>query len=83
MKDSGLMPCEVEHGFDAEGRQKRNGHGTEKSRSQWRGIDRRVVVGDEEAKRVIVTSTGHRLHLFEITQTRLRRELKYEASAAQ
>ncbi len=40
------------------------------SKSQWRKTrNRKVIVGDEQAKRVIVTSTGYRLHLFDESQT--------------
>ena len=40
------------------------------SRSQWRKTrNRKVIVGDSQAKRVIVTSTGHHLHLFDESQT--------------
>jgi hypothetical protein len=43
------------------------------SRSQWRKTqNRRVIARDEQAMRVIVTSTGHHLHLFSIEQTRER-----------
>jgi hypothetical protein len=43
------------------------------SRSQWRKTrNRKVIVGDSQAKRVIVTSTGHHLHLFDESQTKER-----------
>jgi hypothetical protein len=36
------------------------------SRSQWRKTrKRKVIVGDEQAQRVIVTRTGYCLHLFD------------------
>ena len=40
------------------------------SKSQWRKTrNRKVIVGDELAKRAIVTSSGYRLHLFDESQT--------------
>jgi hypothetical protein len=40
------------------------------SRSQWRKTqNRRVIARDEQAMRVIVTGTGHHLHLFNESQT--------------
>ena len=40
------------------------------SRSQWRKTqNRKVIAPDSLAKRVVVTSTGHHMHLFSIEQT--------------
>ena len=40
------------------------------SRSQWRKAqNRKVIVPDSLAKRVVVTSTGHHMHLFSIEDT--------------
>ena len=40
------------------------------SRSQWRKAqNRKVIVPDSLAKRMVVTSTGHHMHLFSIEQT--------------
>jgi len=40
------------------------------SKSQWRKTrHRKVIVSDEQAKRVIVTKTGYHLHLFDESQT--------------
>lgn len=64
MKDCGLMPCEIAHGFNAHGHQKR----TLRSRSQWRTLGRTVVVENSEAVRTIPMS-GHNLCLFDISQT--------------
>ncbi len=39
------------------------------SHTQWKARNRRVCVPDSQAKNVIVTHTGHRLHLFSFAQT--------------
>jgi hypothetical protein len=64
MKDCGLMPCEVEHGFNAQGHQTK----VLRSRTQWKALGRVVVVDNSEAVRCIPMS-GHKLYLFEVSQT--------------
>ena len=39
------------------------------SRTQWKLCDRKVVVPDGRAKRLVVTKNGHHLYLFDETQT--------------
>jgi hypothetical protein len=44
------------------------------TKAQWRkNRNRKVIVGDEQAKRVIVTKTGYKLHLFSSDQTKERK----------
>ena len=64
MKNVELAPWERDYL-----RQKRGVTRTMFSISQWAAKGKRVVVGNQEARRVIVTSTGHRLHLFSEDQT--------------
>lgn len=43
------------------------------SRSQWRkDRNRKVIVADSQAKRMVMTRTGHHLHLFDESQTKER-----------
>jgi hypothetical protein len=64
-KNVGLAPWEL-----AYQQQQREATRTLFSRSQFKKEKaRRVVVGDEEARRVIVTRSGHRPHLFSEDQT--------------
>jgi hypothetical protein len=42
---------------------------THRTRKQWQEKNRFVVVSDAEAARVIGTLNGHRLHLFDESQT--------------